>query len=124
MGKRHKDALAIQEGACNPSGIAAAIFEACREARAENATAHMDAAVRLMVHQLAFICGITSGVEDLAKAPDYSACTDACRKALAADAAKVVKPDRDIATRIVGSWAEAVRPPETRGGSKSGFDVS
>lgn len=59
--KRHFDALAIQNGACNPSGIAISIVDACREIR--NQPNHRgtdeitsDAAVRLMVHQLAFIC--------------------------------------------------------------------
>jgi hypothetical protein len=58
MAKRHEDALAISNGACNPSGIALSIVDACREARAEGKTAHEDAAVRLMVHQLAFISNI------------------------------------------------------------------
>jgi hypothetical protein len=59
--KRHSNALAIQQGACNPSGIALSIVDACREIR-ESApnlgTAGItgDAAVRLMVHQLAFLC--------------------------------------------------------------------
>lgn len=63
MGNRHKSALAIQEGACNPSGIALAIVDACREIRAMpsyTGTAHItsDPAVRLMVQQLAYICGL------------------------------------------------------------------
>jgi hypothetical protein len=61
MAKRHNNAIAIQLGACNPSGIAHAIIEACREMRGEpnhKGTAEIcsDAAVRLMVHQLAFLC--------------------------------------------------------------------
>lgn len=61
MAKRHKDAIAIQQGACNPSGIAHSIIEACSEIRAEpghTGTKQItdDPAVRLMVHQLAFIC--------------------------------------------------------------------
>lgn len=61
MSKRHQDALAIQQGACNPSGIAHSIVEACQEMRAQPGGASTDAitgdaAVRLMVHQLAFIC--------------------------------------------------------------------
>lgn len=61
MAKRHSDALAIQMGACNPSGIAHSVIEACREMREANAgTAEIcrDPAVRLMVHQLAFLCGV------------------------------------------------------------------
>ena len=61
MAKRHRDALLIQAGACNPSGITHSIIEACQEIRAEpgyTGTAQItsDPAVRLMVHQLAFIC--------------------------------------------------------------------
>lgn len=61
--KRHNDAIAIQAGACNPSGIALAIVDACREIRESDGfsgTAQIcsDPAVRLMVHQLAFICGL------------------------------------------------------------------
>lgn len=68
MAKRHNDALAIQLGACNPSGIAHSIVAACAEIRAEpgyTGTAQItsDPAVRLMVHQLAFICGVISGAE-------------------------------------------------------------
>jgi hypothetical protein len=58
MPKRHEDALAIQIGACKPSGIAHAIIDACQEARDEGKQAATDAAVRLMVHQLAFVCRI------------------------------------------------------------------
>ena len=61
MAKRHRDALSIQMGACNPSGIAISIVDACREIRAEpghTGTAQItnDPAIRLMVHQLAYIC--------------------------------------------------------------------
>jgi hypothetical protein len=56
MSKDHNDALAITAGACNPSGIAHAIMEACREVRDENGTPTADAAVRLMAHQLPWIC--------------------------------------------------------------------
>ncbi len=63
MTKRHSDALFIQEGACNPSGIALAIVAACKEMRDEpdhKGTDEItsDPAVRLMVHQLAFICDV------------------------------------------------------------------
>ncbi len=57
MSERHKDALAIQMGACNPSGVALSIVDACREARDEGKSATEDSAVRLMVHQLYHICG-------------------------------------------------------------------
>lgn len=60
MAKRHRDALAIQHGACNPSGIALSIAEACSEIRAEPGHTGtnqltLDPAVRLMVHQLAYL---------------------------------------------------------------------
>lgn len=59
MAKRHEQALAIQNpGACNPCGIALTIVEAVRETRDEGKNACKDAAVRLMVHQLASICNI------------------------------------------------------------------
>lgn len=80
--RRHSDALAIAAGACNPSGIAHSILDACREIRAEPGTGTAqitgDPAVRLMVHQLAFICGVISGAEELARGQGYSECTKAC----------------------------------------------
>ena len=87
MAKRHDDALAIQKGACNPSGIAHSIINACWEIRAEpNHTGtdqiKNDPAVKLMVHQLAFICGVTSGFESMAKEPDWLECDKQCREAL------------------------------------------
>lgn len=60
--KRHSDAIGIQQGACNPSGIALAIVAACREMRETPGTGTdeitSDPAIRLMVHQLAFICKV------------------------------------------------------------------
>jgi hypothetical protein len=59
MPQRHKDAVAIQNGACNPAGIARSLVKACDEARAEGVPlVGDDAAVRLIVHQLASICGV------------------------------------------------------------------
>jgi len=81
MSKRHKDALAIQEGACNPSGIAHAIVNACRETREQNGSPSSDPAVRLMVHQLAFICGVITGAEPLVTGSDtWEQCMEQCRK--------------------------------------------
>ncbi len=62
-GSRFRDALAIvNPGACNPSGIALSIVEACREIREHetSATAALcqDPAIRLMAHQLASICDV------------------------------------------------------------------
>ena len=62
-GTRFRDALAIVDpGACNPSGIALSIAEAYGEIR-EHETAGtkemcQDPAIRLMVYQLASICGV------------------------------------------------------------------
>ena len=61
MSKRHSDAVHIQQGACNPSGIAHSIIQACQEIRNEGGgtdTIRQDPAVRLMVHQLAFLTGV------------------------------------------------------------------
>jgi hypothetical protein len=64
-GSRFRDALAIVDpGACNPSGIALSIAEACREIREHETSATMalcqDPAIRLMVYQLASICDVVS----------------------------------------------------------------
>jgi hypothetical protein len=62
-GSRFRDALAIVDpGACNPSGIALSIVDACREIREHETSATtalcQDPAIRLMVYQLASICGV------------------------------------------------------------------
>jgi hypothetical protein len=60
-GSRFRDALAIvNPGACNPSGIAHSIVDACREIREHEpaASTAQDSAVRLMVYQLASVCGV------------------------------------------------------------------
>jgi len=60
-GTRFRDALAIvNPGACNPSGIAHSIVDACREIREHEPTASTarDPAIRLMVYQLASVCGV------------------------------------------------------------------
>lgn len=77
--KRHRDALAIIQGACNPSGIALAIVDACKEIRAlpnHTGTAQItsDPAIRLMVFQLGYICGVDTRFE----CADYTRAQDAC----------------------------------------------
>jgi len=60
-GTRFRDALAIvNPGACNPSGIAHSIVDACREIREHEpaASTARDPAIRLMVYQLASVCGV------------------------------------------------------------------
>jgi hypothetical protein len=70
MSKRHTDALAISAGACNPSGIAYSIIDACQETRSETdyksrgtIAITSDPAVRLMVYQLVFLCGADSRLD-------------------------------------------------------------
>lgn len=77
MAKRHRDALLIQEGACNPCGIAHSLVEACREVIAERGDQRNDPAVRLIIHQLAYLVGVPTD-ETMT---DYAAWTDACKAA-------------------------------------------
>ena len=63
MAKRHKDAIGIQQGACNPIAIVGCLAEAIAEVRAEGGgtTAILsDPAVRLITHQLAWITGVNA----------------------------------------------------------------
>lgn len=83
MAKRHRDALLINEGACNPSGIAHAIVDACQELRAEpgySGTDQMrrDPAIRLMVNQLNFL--MHNGEMPMG---DWDDCVAACKGATA-----------------------------------------
>jgi len=80
MANRHRNAIAIQQGACNPSGIALSIVEACQEIRAEATKGEItrDAALRLMVHQLAFICRAN---DDQITGTEYSALIAECERA-------------------------------------------
>ena len=79
--KRHSDAIAIQAGACNPSGIALAIVRACQEMRETPGTGTdmltNDPAIRLMVHQLAYLCNVTEIDRHL---PLYAGLTRQCEK--------------------------------------------
>ena len=57
-GSRFRDALVIiNPGACNPSGVALSIADACREMheheKVDTKTICLDPAIRLMVYQLA-----------------------------------------------------------------------
>jgi hypothetical protein len=65
MAKRHDDALYIQAGACNGSGIARSLVKAYDEVRAEpNYTGtdmmNRDAAVQLILHQLCHLALIST----------------------------------------------------------------
>ena len=63
--RRYSDAAAIWAGACNPSGIAHSIVNACREAREANADLKTDPAIQLMVAQLAYVTGVWDGISDM-----------------------------------------------------------
>ena len=71
---RYREALCIVDpGACNPSGVALAVFNACRQVRDEGGDVRADPAVRLMTTQLAFLVRGDSGIDD------YGALIAACR---------------------------------------------
>jgi hypothetical protein len=73
---RFEDALAIQEGACNPSGIARTLLRAINACHRENVSTSEDPAVRLIVRQLAHICG----VHEINHTPDtYGRLCDECQ---------------------------------------------
>lgn len=74
--KRFDDALFIQAGAVNPSGIARSLVRACSECIAEGASQREDPAVRLIVHQLAYLCGSDSLDRGLS---NYHDAMEACR---------------------------------------------
>jgi len=59
MANRHREALEIQEGACNVRAIARALVKAADEAGNEGGpNPREDAAVRLIAHQIAFLCNV------------------------------------------------------------------
>jgi hypothetical protein len=79
-GSRFRDALVIvTPGACNPSGIAHSIVDACREIREHAASTAQDPAVRLMVYQLASVCGVADYALER-----YMADEGACKERLTA----------------------------------------
>ena len=56
---RHRAALAIVDpGACNPSGVALTLHQACRQAIAEGVSQHDDPAIRLIGLQLAWLLNV------------------------------------------------------------------
>ena len=63
VSRRFRDAVGIQQGACNPSGIARSLVEACSECIAEGVSQREDPAVRLIVHQLAHLMD-TRSIDD------------------------------------------------------------
>lgn len=75
---RFWNAHMIQQGACNPSGIARALVEACDQANAEldgTDSVRRDPAVRLICHQLASLLNLSEYDRDLAAfSRDYALC--------------------------------------------------
>ena len=79
MRNRFWDAYMIHQGACNPSGIAHSLIKACEEIRNEGGgtqTTRDDPAVRLMVHQLAYLCDVGNTVDF----PDWNSCIEICQQ--------------------------------------------
>ena len=71
---RYRDALHIVDpGACNPSGIALALHNACRQVIEEGGDQQTDPAIRLICTQLSWL------VKGNWDAEDYGALMDACR---------------------------------------------
>ena len=67
---RHREALLITDpGASNPSGVALALHNACRQVLAEGGSQKTDPAVRLMSNQLVFLLEGTEviGLEEYRK---------------------------------------------------------
>ena len=82
---RHSDAIAIQGGACNPIAIINSLTRAIEEIGAEvggisppTETVTGDPAVRLMVHQLAYICLANDHFCQIG--PEYSGLAAACEE--------------------------------------------
>ena len=73
---RHREAvLIVDPGACNPSGVALALYNACRQVIAEGGNQRTDPAVRLIVTQISYL---TNSHADLDH-DDYRALIEACK---------------------------------------------
>ena len=73
---RHREALQIVDpGACNPSGVAHALHNACRQAIAEGVSQREDPAVRLIGLQLAYLLG----VDRILDTEEYGRLLEHCR---------------------------------------------
>ena len=74
---RHRDALMIVDpGACNPSGIALSLHNACRQVIAEGGDQRTDPAVRLIVTQLSYLTNSHANLDTA----EYGALIEACKK--------------------------------------------
>jgi hypothetical protein len=69
----------ISDGACNPSGIARSLVEACDDVRIERLTPSEDAAIKLIVSQLAYIVGIWDGISPWWKG-SFEEAREACKR--------------------------------------------
>ena len=73
---RHRAALDIVDpGACNPSGVALALHNACRQAIAEGVSQRDDPAIRLIGLQLAYLFQ----VDRILDSEEYSRLIEQCR---------------------------------------------
>ena len=73
---RHQAALDIVDpGACNPSGVALALHNACRQAIAEGVSQRDDPAIRLIGLQLAYLLS----VDRILDADEYGRLVEDCR---------------------------------------------
>lgn len=73
---RFRDALLIVDpGACNPSGVALALYNACRQVIREGGDQRTDPAVRLIVSQLSYLTNSHANID----AEDYRGLIDACK---------------------------------------------
>lgn len=78
---RHHDALAIQQGACNPVAVTKRLHDhvqAMFQSGADWQSIRSDAALRLIAHQLAYLFS-TSSLDGAGG--DYERCIDECRAA-------------------------------------------
>ena len=55
---RFKEAIQIQQGACNPIAVSRALTLAIEQVRDERGSIEDDPAVRLIAHQLSFLLGV------------------------------------------------------------------
>ena len=73
---RHRAALDIVDpGACNPSGVALALHNACRQAIAEGVSQRDDPAIRLIGLQLAYLLQ----VDRILDSDEYGRLIETCR---------------------------------------------
>jgi hypothetical protein len=75
MANRYNDAIAINNGACNPLGITNTLLNLMAKMRLENLShddIRKDPALRVIVYQLAFSFGVAG------KFDDYEECISEC----------------------------------------------